>query len=143
MTAVLAAVAVRGVVKAPQDIRDTLSMLHLRRQNYGVVLKNTPAVVGMLVKVKDYIAWGELDDATLQELIAKRGMKYRGRLHDAGGKYHYAKILAVGDAKYKKYFRLNPPRKGFGRKGIKVQFAAGGALGYRGDKINDLIRRML
>ena len=43
----------------------------------------------------------------------------------------------------KKFFRLSPPRKGFGRKGIKFAFTKGGALGYRGIKINDLIKRML
>ena len=29
------------------------------------------------------------------------------------------------------------------RKGIKVAYSLGGALGYRGDKINDLIKKML
>ena len=42
-----------------------------------------------------------------------------------------------------KPFRLNPPRGGFERKGIKVSFNSGGALGYRGEKINSLIKKML
>ena len=45
--------------------------------------------------------------------------------------------------KIRKNFRLNSPRKGYGRKGIKVSFNEGGALGYRGNKINDLIKRMI
>lgn len=45
--------------------------------------------------------------------------------------------------KIKNYFRLNSPRKGFERKGIKKPFSIGGALGYRGSKINDLIKRMI
>jgi large subunit ribosomal protein L30 len=40
----------------------------------------------------------------------------------------------------KPLFRLHPPRKGY--EGIKRSFKEGGALGYRGDKINILIRRM-
>ena len=43
----------------------------------------------------------------------------------------------------KNFFRLSPPVKGFDRKGIKVQFSLGGALGYRKEKINDLIKRMV
>jgi len=43
----------------------------------------------------------------------------------------------------KLYFRLKPPVKGFERKGIKVPYSMGGALGYRKDNINNLIIRML
>ena len=43
----------------------------------------------------------------------------------------------------RKFFRLNSPRGGFERAGIKRSFAVGGALGYRGSGINDLIRRMI
>ena len=43
----------------------------------------------------------------------------------------------------KPFFRLNPPIKGFERKGTKKQFAMGGSLGYRKEKINELVLRML
>ena len=43
----------------------------------------------------------------------------------------------------KQFFKLNPPRSGFERKGIKVPFSLGGALGYRKNNINDLIKRMV
>ena len=43
----------------------------------------------------------------------------------------------------KKVFRLKPPSKGFERKGIKMSFKEGGALGYRGEKINELLERMI
>ena len=39
--------------------------------------------------------------------------------------------------------RLNPPLKGHGRKGIRAGFRQGGSLGYRGDKINSLLERMI
>ena len=41
----------------------------------------------------------------------------------------------------KPLFRLTPPRKGY--EGVKRSFQNGGALGYRGAKINDLIQRMM
>ena len=43
----------------------------------------------------------------------------------------------------KSFFKLNPPVKGFERKGIKVPFAQGGVVGYRKDKIKDILTRML
>ena len=49
----------------------------------------------------------------------------------------------IDNKKLKKYFRLNAPRKGFGRKGIKHPYQNGGALGYRGQAINELIKRMI
>ena len=43
----------------------------------------------------------------------------------------------------KAFFTLSPPRQGFEKKGLKEQFAMGGALGSRKDKINELIQRMI
>lgn len=42
-----------------------------------------------------------------------------------------------------KVHRLHPPRGGYERKGIKLPFSIGGVLGYRKEKINDLIKKML
>jgi large subunit ribosomal protein L30 len=42
----------------------------------------------------------------------------------------------------KPLFRLRPPSKGFKGK-VKKSFAAGGEAGYRGEAINDLLKRML
>ena len=135
-------VLVRGIVGVTQKVKDTLTFLNLSRKNHCSVIDGNPINEGMLQKVKDYATWGEIDDSTFKELVEKRGEEYKGRTSDRKGKYHY-KTLDVSGKKYKKYFRLNPPRKGFGRKGVKMAFKVGGALGYRGDKINDLIRRML
>ena len=141
-TKLLAVVLVRGLVKVSQPVKDTLALLNLNRKNHCVVIKGNPVNLGMIKKVKDYIAWGEIDEKTYQQLVEKRGEEYQSRLTDRKEKYNY-NTLEVAGKKYKPYFRLNPPQKGFGRKGIKVAFKAGGALGYRAEKINDLIIRML
>ena len=129
----MAVVLVRGMVKVVRPVKETLAMLNLHRKNHCVIIDNTPAYNGMLIRVKDYITWGEIDDATFAELVQKRGQLLEGR----------GKALEVNGKKYKRYFALNPPRKGFGRKGIKRAFGIGGALGYRGEKMNDLVKRML
>ena len=117
-------------------------MLNLHRKNHVVVVPDTPALHGMIVKVKDFVTWGEISAEVFKELLEKRGLPYQGRLQDRTKSYSYP-YLTYGKKQFKSYFRLNPPLKGFGRKGIKVAFRASGGLGYRADKINDLIKRMV
>ena len=138
----LAVVLVRGMVDVSWDIKDTIRMLRLRRKNHCVVINDTPMARGMIVKAKDYVTWGPIDEKTYHLLLAKRGKEFQSRENDSKKKYQYAMVVEDGK-KYKPYFALNPPRKGFCRKGIKVAFSAGGALGYRGEKMADLVQRML
>jgi large subunit ribosomal protein L30 len=124
----IAVVRIRGNCKLDQDVIDTLKMLNLPKQNYCTVVANSPGFLGMIKKAKDFITWGEIDEDTLKLLQQKRQEKVKD--HE-------------GKETPRKYFRLSPPRKGFERKGIKVQYTVGGALGYRGKEINELIKRMI
>jgi len=123
----IAVIRIRGLVKTSKEKQDTMGMLGLYRSNYCSVLDKKPSTLGMIKKVKSYVAWGEIDDSTLKELVEKRGEKTKKQ----------------GKEQLKRFFRLNPPKGGFERKGTKTPFSDGGAAGYRGKKINDLIRRML
>ena len=139
----LVAIRVRGITGIRTKIEDNLRMLRLYRKNYCCVLPNMPIYSGMLKRAKDYITWGEIDDETFNMLVEKRGEEFNGRETDSKGKIKYNDFVVINNKKIKKYFRLNPPRKGFGRKGIKHPYQNGGALGYRGDAINDLIKKMV
>lgn len=139
----LAAIRVRGIVGMSQRIESTLSMLKLYRKNYCTIIPNSSSYIGMLKKTKDYVTWGEIDEGTFKTLVSKRGEEFKDRETDAAGKIRYNDFITADNKKIKKYFRLNAPRKGFGRKGLKHSFKEGGALGYRGEAINDLIKRML
>lgn len=139
----IAAIRVRGITEIRIKVEDTLRNLRLYRKNYCAVVPNSELYIGMLKKVKDYITWGEIDDETFKLLVDKRGELFNGREKDSKGKINYDDFVVVDSRKIKKYFRLNPPVRGFGRKGIKHSFQQGGALGYRGEKINDLIKRMV
>ena len=55
-----AVVQVRGVVKTRRDIKDTLKMLRLHHINHCVLVPDTPENLGMIRKVKDYVAYGEV-----------------------------------------------------------------------------------
>jgi len=139
----LAAIRIRGLIGIRAGVEDTLKMLRLYKKNYCCVLPNNPVYAGMLKKAKDYITWGEIEDETFKLLIDKRGEQFNGRETDSKKKISYNDFFVFEGKKLKKYFRLSPPRKGFERKGIKHSFKEGGALGYRGEKINELIRRMV
>jgi large subunit ribosomal protein L30 len=137
----LAAVLVRGLVGVTEGVKKNLQMLNLSRKNQCVVLPKNAVNEGMLRKAKDYITWGEISQENYEELISKRGEEYQGRESDRKGKYKY-NFVELNGKKYKKYFRLQPPSKGFG-KGIKLPFTVGGALGNRGEKMYELLQRML
>ena len=129
----IAVVQVRGTIGANRGAIDTLKSLRLHRQNYCTVVPKTPEYLGMLQAAKDFITWGEIEEATEKALIEKRGEEAKDTSADG----------EKSGKSIKKFFRLNPPKKGYGRKGTKNMFSSGGALGYRGAKINDLIQRML
>lgn len=139
----LAAIRVRGLTGVKRGIDDTLKILRLYKNNYCCILPNTPVYAGMLMKAKDYITWGEIDDETFDTLISKRGEEFKNRETDSKEKIKYNDFIVINNKKIKKFLRLNAPRKGFGRKGIKYSYQQGGALGYRGNAINDLIKRMI
>ncbi|MEK6757652.1 MAG: uL30 family ribosomal protein [Nanoarchaeota archaeon] len=139
-----AIVRIRGMVDVERDVAETFQRLNLLRKYACVVLVN-PAKeqLGMLKKVKDFVAFGDIDDKTFTELIEKRG-----QLIDKSGNINAKKMVEElkKGKKYKElnlkpFFRLHPPRKGIGTKlhfGIK-----NGVLGDNKEKINDLIGRML
>lgn len=139
----LAAIRVRGLTGIKININDTLKMLRLYKNNYCCILPNTPTYAGMLKKAKDYITWGEINDETFNLLVNKRGKEFKGREIDSSKKIKYNDYFIHNNKKLKRFFHLNPPRKGFGRKGVKHPYQSGGALGYRGEKINELIKRMV
>ena len=139
----LAAIRVRGKINLTHGIIKTFENLNLYKQNWCIVLDNTPVNAGMLRKLKDYITFGEIDDAAVDMLNEKKGEEYTARLSDSKNKINHKKYREYKGKKYKKYFRLNPPKGGFERKGIKNTFISGGVLGNRKEKIIELIQKMI
>lgn len=124
----IAVIRVKGETKLRKEIKDTLQILGLHKKFSCVVLDATPSIIGMVKKLKDYVTFGEINEGIFNLLKEKRGKKTKDK---------------EGKVIYKKFFRLSPPKGGFERKGTKVPFKVGGALGDRKEKINDLIKRML
>lgn len=119
----IAVILLRSRVRTDIHIKTALDKLKLKRKNTCAILDKTSSNLGMATKVKDYVTFGEIDKETLELLRKKRENK------NPDGKIEV--------------YHLNSPKGGFERKGIKKPYSTGGALGYREDKINDLIKKML
>lgn len=153
----IAVIRIRGKVGVSRRIEDTMSKLRLFKKNHCAIVKDTKDIRGMLNKIKDYCTFGEIDEKTFSELLSKRGrivgnkqldeawLRKHGKLDlkQFVEKFMKGEIEMKDVAGLKPYFKLSPPRKGFERAGIKKPFSVGGALGYRKEKINELIWRMI
>lgn len=111
----IAIIRITGQVDVPTEVAEALFRLRLRKKYTCVIVdEKKPEIKGILQKIRNYVAYGQIDEATLKELKEKR---------DKG----------------KPFFRLHPPRGGINSK----QHFPGGVLGDHGNKINELIKRML
>lgn len=151
-----AVIRLRGKGDLRRDVKDTLTMLHLTRQNHCVVVPQNPTYAGMLQLVKDYVTWGEIDEQVLAKALLRRGRQVGDKpIDDAFVKGHseyksiwdFSQAVAKGAATLKEVRDLRPvlrlhPAVG-GLNAIKRGYHDGGDLGYRGKAINDLIQRML
>ncbi|MGQ9551340.1 MAG: 50S ribosomal protein L30 [Candidatus Bathycorpusculaceae bacterium] len=152
----IAAVRVRGVISAKREIRETLEMLHLTRNNYAALIDNRPAFLGMLRTAQNFITWGEASKEAVSMLLRKRG-KLAGNKNltdEYAQKAGYKSLEDLAEAVFscsveywklpnvQPVFKLHPPSKGFKGK-IKKSHRMGGETGYRGEEINELIRRMV
>lgn len=147
---------VRGSISAQREARETLDMLRLARTNHAVLVDNRPAFVGMLKRVRNYVTWGEVSPETVALLLQKRGrLAGNKKLTDEyAQKIGYKSLGELAEAvasckvEHRKLpdmqpiFKLHPPTKGFKGK-TKKSYGAGGEAGYRGEGINELIKRMV
>ena len=115
-------IRIKGRVGLSYTINETLNRLRMRKKYACVVIKGTQEEMGMIDKLRDCVAYGQIKDDVYKELVKLRGKKDK-------------------DGKLKPFFRLHPPRKGIDSK--KHFGVAKGVLGDNGDKINDLVLRML
>jgi len=153
---ILAVVRIRGTVNVRKPVKDTLKLLRLHKPNHMVLVEDKPSISGMLKKAWTQITWGEIDAETLAYVLEMRGRKPGNKpftLEDVRklGYESYldlANAILSGELKLKELykvikpvFRLHPPSKGY-KGSVKKGVPEGGALGYRGSKINELILRM-
>jgi len=113
-------IRIHGAVGLKQDVINTLDRLRLRRKYSCIVIKPNKEQLGMIKKLRDFVAFGEIDEKTYKKLKKKRGIKNL-------------------EGKLKPFFRLHPPRGGIKS---KIHYPKG-VLGDHKKDINKLLERML
>lgn len=145
---------IKGTVNVPHWARYTLDNLSLYKKFWATLLPETPESIGMLRKIKDFVAWSHVDASFVKELLEKRGKTIGSKplkLLPDSVPYNDIDELAADLAKdkirlsslqmVKPWFALNPPRGGFKRK-TKTQYHQKGVLGEDKELV-EIIKRMI
>ena len=157
MSSKIAIVRIRGDNGLDKPRKESLRRLRLFKKNTCVVMTNTKNLPGILFKLKDQVTWGEINELTFKILLEKRGklpgnkplteayLKEKTKLDITSfSKSFFEDKKSLKDVPgLKLHFRLSPPVNGFERKGVKRPYSQGGVTGYRKEKINDLLKRMI
>jgi large subunit ribosomal protein L30 len=156
---VILAVRIRGTATDNPDIRKTMETLKMESTYRARLLDNTPSTMGMLRTAKNLVAWGQVNPEVLEGLLRKRAERDGNKeFDDEFAKVFFKKEniaelarsvvsgeIGVKDlwlAGVKPRFRLHPPRGGF-KRSTRRAATDGGELGYRGEDINRLVKRMI
>lgn len=151
-----AIVRVRGLKHVRPEIKAGLKTLNLDRKNHCVLVPVNASTEGVLHQIKDYVAFGTLNIETLSTLLQKRA-RLEGdkplstdflKAHQMESIVALAKALHEEKVTLKKLgiksvLRLNSPRKGFGRVGMKQGVGLKGPLGFHEKGLDNLIRHMM
>ena len=152
------AIRFKGSFGTPWPLERALETLRLKRKFNAVLLENTPATIGMLRTVKDYVTWGEADTNDIATVLRERGKLSGGgdmtdeAIRDKFGEasiHDLASALTKGRITLREMwqkglnpvFRLHPPSGGFERSG-KRAYGSGGELGRRQASLSALLTRM-
>ena len=123
------------------------------------LLENSPSTLGMLRAAKNLVAWGQVNPDVMEALLRKRAEREGNKkLDEDFAKVFFkkenladlAKSIVAGEigvkalwlAGVKPRFRLHPPKGGF-KRSTRRAATDGGELGYRGEDINRLVKRMI
>ena len=113
----LAAILIRSQLHFHRELKETLQRINLHDKLNCVVVPDNSVYRGMLQRASAVLAWGSVSAETVEKLSSVRRRKGKA-------------------------YRLQPPRGGFERKGIKVPYTVGGALGKR-PEMDSLIAKMI
>ena len=137
------AIRITGLNKMDTRVEETFRRLRMMKKYTAVLINETPDMMGMVEKVRNYIAFGKIDEKTLVELIKARA-KIIG---DSKAKVKDAEKIAkevlggkkLEELKIKPFFGLHPARGGINTKKTYPK----GVIGDHKEEINKLVMRML
>ena len=135
-------IRIKGEVGVRRDIEETLNRLRLKRKYSCVVLAHPEKdQLGMIKKIGNFIAYGEINEGTFEKLIEKRGqlINKSKKMNAKDVCKEIEKGKGYEELNLKPFFRLHPPIGGIKS---KYHFPIG-VLGNHKEKINELLERML
>lgn len=134
-------IRISGLVEMPKPLNETLDRIRLRRKYTAILLKESPETSKLLQNIRNFVAYGEIDDETLNLLIKHRAQVVGKKKIDSKLIVEQLKNKSLQDLDIKPFFRLHPPRGGIDS---KLHFPIkNGVLGDNKKEINALVRRML
>jgi large subunit ribosomal protein L30 len=148
-------VNLHGAINSSVPVRKALNALWVAKRFSASVVEDDAQTVGMLKLCKDYVAWAQVDEPLLGDLLKKRGRVSSTRaldqasLKQLGYKKHEELAAKMMTEKLRlsaiegvlPYFRLAPPRGGF-KMSLRRQFTERGLLGNN-PKLEEVVRRMI
>lgn len=148
-------VRMKGTVNVPFWALTTLQNLYLNKRFSATLVPETADYLGMLRKIKEWVAWSKADSEIVKTLIEKRGKKITKldsqkeskKKDEYKGIDELVNVIVNDKVKFsdqnniKPWFSLNPPRGGFKKKS-KKQFTDGGILGNNKDLL-EIVKRMV
>jgi large subunit ribosomal protein L30 len=139
-----AVVRIRGSANMCNRVKDALRKLRLRKVHSCTLLRASGTLRGMLLHAEDFITWGKVEEHVLEKMLEKRGKSRSGARIDAKHAKGIAKKMisdgSANSADVRPVFRLSPPSGGL--RSVRIQYPRGD-LGDRGERINDLLLRMI
>ncbi len=150
-------------VRIPKEIQLILAKLNLKELNNAIILFYNKDNFKMIKLIESYITWGYINKNSIEELLRKRGSITFGNnepnelenahIEDALGKLGivciediiheltYESKNAKDVLNFLGYFKLEANDDGFEK--ANISFEKGGNQGFRGDKINELLKKMI
>jgi large subunit ribosomal protein L30 len=134
-----AIIRIRGKPGMNADEEERLMRSQLRRKYACIVVNADNKYELFLKKIRNSVAYGDIDDETLLQLIEKRAkpMVKTKKIDAKKIMEEFKKNIKSKDIK--PFFSLHPPRGGIKS---KIHYPKG-ILGDNGKEINSLVRRML
>jgi len=138
----IAVIRLKGSFSIGPDIKKTLTSFKLDRLYSCTLVVDNESTRGMLQTVKDFVAYGPVENDTISLLLLKRGKKGGKKLSQAEADKLAIEISSSGkklsDHGVSPVFFLSPPQGGFGSRKTHVPF---GPVG-KNPQIAELISRM-
>lgn len=144
-------VNMRGTVNLNADQRKTLERLHIDRRFSATIVPDESGYMGMLMRVKDKVAWCRVDTETAAKLLKQRGIidssvdhswkKSQDKLNKLADQLAQGTVKLKDVVGLKPWFRLSPPRGGF-RRSLRRGYSQKGLLGEN-PELPALVDRMI